>query len=64
MDEKQAREILGTWIKPDGGLYDGLQYLSYIPGDLDAMLDARFTADELEAIAWWMRYTAGAAREP
>jgi hypothetical protein len=30
-------------------------FLSYIPGDRDIMLTGVFTADELEAIAVWMR---------
>lgn len=55
MDEAKAREILKTAIQPDGGLHDRGQYLAWIPGKKLATLDAEFDADELEAIAWWMR---------
>jgi len=55
MNEAKAREILGDWIKPDGGLYCLGRYVSWHTSAPDACLDDNFTADELEAIAWWMR---------
>lgn len=66
MDEELAREILGDMcdvlgnradptIKADGGLYSLSAYLSWDIGDRQAIIDGEFTADELEAIAWWMR---------
>lgn len=60
MDEAKARAILNTDVRSDGSLYCLGRYLSYTPGDSTACLDADFTADELEAIAWWMRNKAGA----
>lgn len=62
MDEQRAREILGDRIESDGRLVAGLspknsgsEYMGWTPDDEIAALDGRFTADELEAIAWWMR---------
>ena len=52
MDEQHAREILGDAI--DGkGLYT--QNLCWEFGDATVEIDGEYTADELEAIAWWMR---------
>lgn len=57
MTEQRAREILGDAIQPDGMLCHNEQYSLWPDGgDLTAVkLDGRFSADELEAIAWWMR---------
>ena len=55
MDEAKARGILGKAIQPDNSLYNTGHYIGYDVGDDDVCLDDRFTADELEAIAWWMR---------
>lgn len=56
MDESKAREILGDWIKADGHLYGLGAYLSWHSLSANrATLDGDFTADELEAIAWWMK---------
>ncbi len=55
MNEEQARKILGDAVHPDGSLYQLGQYLCWNGKEDDACLDADFTADELEAIAWWMR---------
>ena len=52
-----AREILGDDIQEDNRLYNRGRYL-YWTSSYDgntATLDDAFTADELEAIAWWMR---------
>jgi len=61
MDEKRAREILAPdVIEGDEGLscvgwyLDGW-YLAWNPGHDNATLDGSFNADELEAIAWWIR---------
>ena len=60
MDEKKAREILKDIIRTDGGLADGgladlSWYLDWQVGDEEATLDGPFSAEDLEAIAWWMR---------
>ena len=59
MDEEAARKILKGYIEEDGGLYCLGHYLAWSPGDDDICLDCRFSADELEAIVWWMRNKAG-----
>lgn len=63
MNEEIARKILGDDIKSDNGLYNSGSYLAWTPGDNKATLDSEFTADELEAIAWWMR-NKGPGSEP
>lgn len=55
VDEQKAREILGDDIQPDGSLYCLGRYLAWSHGDDTVTLDAKFSADELEAIAYWMR---------
>jgi hypothetical protein len=55
MTEQRAREILGDSIKSDDDLLDRSQYLSWRTSEDNARLDSSFTADELEAIAWWMK---------
>ena len=55
MNEARARVILGKRIRLDGGLSDDEEFLEFGPGDDVAVLDGLFSADELEAIAWWMR---------
>jgi len=59
MTEEQAREILDARnaIGNDDGLLNGGWYLVWSRGDKEACLDGDFTADELEAIAWWMRHS-------
>lgn len=57
MNEKIARKILGEWVQSDDTLYCLGQYLAW-PSCTDKeyiTLDAEFTAEDLEAIAWWMR---------
>lgn len=51
----QAAEHLKDLIQPDGGLYCLGWYTSWSPGDKQAVLDAEYTADDLEAIATYMR---------
>lgn len=56
MNEKQCNNILDSDIKKaDGSLHSLSWYLFWEKGDVQATLDGDFTADELEAIAWWMR---------
>lgn len=54
MNEERAREILGTRIQEDG-LYDAGWYLGWTNTKKFATLDGEFSAEELEAIAWWMQ---------
>jgi hypothetical protein len=58
MDIKKAKEILtASNLKEfsQGRLHDVSWYLHAVAGDERATLDGDFTADELEAIAAWMR---------
>jgi hypothetical protein len=55
LNEQRAKEILGNAIWNDGGLRSLEWYLSWGPTDEWATLDGIFSAEELEAIAWWMR---------
>lgn len=57
MNETRATEILSerNALSDSSGLYNLGWYLSWTAGDADATLDGTFDADELEAIAWWMR---------
>ena len=55
MDEKTARRILGDRIQPNNNLYDGVYYVAWNPSHTKVTLDDEFSADELEAIVWWMR---------
>ena len=57
MNEEQVRKILGGWIQSDGTLYCLGNYLCWpsAGGSNKICLDAHYTAEELEAITWWMR---------
>lgn len=62
MDKQRATEILRDAIKEDNSLLSlGDWHLSWPINDLteinaeEARLDGQYTADQLEAIAWWMR---------
>jgi len=60
MDETRAREILGDIIAPDGvGLRPGGGYsagwIFWDATDKLCTLDGAYTADQLEAMAYWMR---------
>lgn len=61
MTEPRAREILGSTIQSDGTLFNQGQYIAWpdAAGPEHVCLDDRFTADELEAIAFWMRGCGG-----
>ena len=51
----QATEHLKDELQPDGGLYSVGWYLGWPVNDSTAILDGDFTADDLEAIAVYMR---------
>lgn len=51
----RAKVILKNAIAPDGGLTNLCWYIGWTPGYLNATLDGSFSADELEAIAVYMR---------
>jgi len=55
MDEKKARELLSEAVEGDNCLYDLSWYLEWLDGEDYATLDGCFEAEELEAIAWWMK---------
>lgn len=55
MDEAKARKILGGWIDEDDDLFCLSEYISFEKGDEHISLDGRFTIEEVEAIAWWLR---------
>lgn len=48
MSIEEAKEILGK-------LDESHNYFNRLPGDETVILDGWFTADELEALALWMR---------
>ena len=57
MDFTEADKILKDEVKtPSGGLFSLGWYLHWDKSDDFATLDGEFTADELEAIACWMRH--------
>lgn len=55
MTEQRAREILGDAIAPDGGLSGKKPAFCWWRTDERAWTHGHFTADQLEAIAFWMR---------
>jgi hypothetical protein len=57
MSFDEAREYLKTKeaVSEDGGLYNLGWYLGWNPGDKEATLDGTFTADDLIAIAVFMK---------
>jgi len=55
MNEKIARALLDDAVMSDGDLFSLGWYLYWENGKEYATLDGYFTADDLEAIAWWMR---------
>lgn len=62
MELKRAKEVLEemgltTFSKEE--LFSGALYLSVEADDETAIIDGRFTADQLEAIATWMRDPEG-----
>ena len=59
MNREEAEKILADCIKSDGTLYNLGAYLSWSLSYEEATLDGEFSADQLEAIAWWMRNMPG-----
>ena len=57
MNEKRVREILKDAIESNGELVDFNNSLHWKPGNNHVILDSYFTAEKLEAIAWWMKNT-------
>ncbi len=56
MNQQQAREILkDVTLTPDNSLRSFEPFLAWNAGSNNACLDGYFDADELEAIAWWMK---------
>jgi len=55
MNEQKAREILEDSVQEDNTLHHLGWYLSWRGGEACAVLDGDFDADDLEAIAWWMK---------
>lgn len=56
MEFEEASKILGEAIEKNGNLYSANPYIIWgITGD-QVTLDGEFTAQELEAIAYWMRH--------
>lgn len=56
MEEAEARERLSESVQADGTLDNLSRYLYYDPTvRATATLDGEFTADDLDAIACWMR---------
>lgn len=55
--EEEARAALdGDYIHPDDSIgSSSWNFASWIQGEEAIALDGDFTADELEAMAWWMR---------
>lgn len=58
MDEKQVKKILNDiYFRSNGGISsEEARYFAWTIGNTKATLDGEFTADELHAIAWWMRH--------
>lgn len=57
MNGQKAKIILATDIQSDNSLknYYVADGISWKPGDELVSLDGEFTAEKLEAIAWWMK---------
>jgi hypothetical protein len=54
MDEAQARAVLRDTVQENDDLYCVSPWIS-LRSASEICLDGDFTADELEAIVWWMR---------
>ena len=61
MEEHEARKVLEPWIGVDDSINTlDLErncdfYAWWVPTSISITLDGYFTAEQLEAIAWWMR---------
>jgi lipase chaperone LimK len=59
MNEARARKILGKSIQPDGSLKAVDVWADWEAVGYEwVLLDDSYTAEELEAIAWWMRHAS------
>jgi len=54
----EAKSILGASIQPNGNVEAIGHYMQYYVGHTTMCLDDDFSADELEALAVYMRATA------
>lgn len=57
MNEQRAREILQPRLFESKWIFDGIAWAG-CPAGHRISLEGDYTADELEAIAWWMRNKA------
>ena len=58
MNEEQARQILGAGIEADDELYapyPDRNFMHWMRDWGQVLLEGVFTANKLEAIAWWMK---------
>jgi hypothetical protein len=55
MTAEQAQKILKDWIQPDGTIEHPFEYFGWRPESHTMEIEGVFPADELEAIAWWIR---------
>jgi len=55
VNEEKAKIQLNNAIHENYGLLDTSMYVHWINEENEAILNGEFTADQLEAIAWWMR---------
>lgn len=62
MDETSARKILENVIGVNGGLtgtldaaHDQSGFVFWLPGDAEALVDGKFTPEQFDAVAWWVR---------
>lgn len=55
MNEREARKILKHIALDDRSLYTLGTYIEWKPDEAKVVLDGSYTAEKLEAIAWWMR---------
>ncbi len=54
MNKAKAKEILGSAVQDDGGLYCCGTYISWSK-EFGLTLDGEFELDYLEAIIWWIK---------
>lgn len=55
MTREKALEIVDEWINEDGSFWSLGHFIGWHPGDEKIILDAEFSVEELEALAWLMR---------
>jgi hypothetical protein len=67
MNETSARKLLDDTIQPDGSLKatddNWIEWPVRAGGEIIS-IDGSFSADQLEALAWWIRNTAVPAMPP